>query len=111
VKEGEIFRGITAVTLMCLSLACWVVLPAFNAFDCFDDASAFYAVDLEEDRGEENNQGEEEVADDEVKKDSPTNEKGRSHFAVCKRAKWTVGQSIWNVPDGKGVFEPPEVKA
>lgn len=70
-----------------------------------------YAVDLEEDRGEENNQGEEEAADDEVKKDSPSNAKHGSQFVVFKRAKWTVGQSIWSVPDGKGVFEPPEVKA
>lgn len=96
---------------MCLSFACWVVFPAFNAFDCSDDASVIFAMDLEEDRGEENNQGEEESADDEVKKDSPTYDRHCSPFAVLKRAVWSVGQSIWEAPDGNGVFEPPEVKA
>ena len=67
--------------------------------------------DVDDERGEENKQGEEEAADDEVKKWSEWSEWNAEALAMHKLNRTATAHKNWDAPFRKGVFEPPEMKA
>lgn len=67
-------------------------------------------ADAEEERGEENKQGEEEVSDDEVKKWSESGSFPVKQVPLKSRWQGMTFQWIWEDIHRTGSFEPPEMK-
>ena len=68
-------------------------------------------TDADDERGEENKQGEEEAADDEVKKWSEWSEWNAKALALHELNRTATAHRYWDSPFRTGVFEPPEMKA
>lgn len=100
-----------AFGLVGMSIACWVALPALSVWTEAGEEVVWIVADSDEERSEEGKQGEEEAADDEVKKWSEEGQcRWRSHeLAVLWQRE--LSQGAWEVPYRDGVFEPPEMRA
>ena len=105
------YRSFWAFALGLLSIVCWVGLPCASALNWGEGEVVWLMTDADDERGEENKQGEEEAADDEVKKWSEWSEWNAKALALYELNRTATAHRDWDSPFRKGVFEPPEMKA
>ncbi|MAI24349.1 MAG: hypothetical protein CL828_09845 [Crocinitomicaceae bacterium] len=108
---GLSHRAFWAHTLSLLSIVCWVVMPCASAFDWGEEEVVWFIADSDDERSEENKQGEEEAADDELKKWSDLAERKAETMAMHELNLSSTANRAWDSPYRRGVFEPPEMKA
>ena len=65
--------------------------------------------DADDERSEENKQGEEEAADDEVKKWSEWSDCNPKVMSLTVLSRSVAKNRQWSAPYRRGVFEPPEM--
>ena len=86
-------------------------MPCASALNWGEEEVVWFMSDVDDERSEENKQGEEEAADDEVKKWSEWSEWNAEALTMHKLNRTATGHRDWDAPFRKGVFEPPEMKA
>ena len=86
-------------------------MPCAAALDWEEEEVVWLMSDADDERGEENKQGEEEAADDEVKKWSEWSEWNSEALVMHELNRTSTAHRAWDAPFRKGVFEPPEMKA
>ena len=86
----------------------WVVIPAIAVLEWGEDEVVWIISDKDDERSEENKQGEEEAADDEVKKWSGW-WNGKENAQMMFRFHCFFGSNWgWDNPYSSGIFEPPQ---
>jgi len=103
------YRAFWAFALGILSIVCWVAMPCASAFNGGEEEVVWLMSDADDERGEENKQGEEEAADDEVKKWSEWSDWNPKVMSLTVLSRSVATNRQWSAPYRRGVFEPPEM--
>ena len=83
-------------------------MPCAAAFNSGEEEVVWLMADADDEHSEKNKQGEEEAADDEVKKWSEWSDWNPKVMCLTVLSRSVATNRKWSAPYRRGVFEPPE---
>lgn len=83
-------------------------MPCAAAFNSGEEEVVWLMADADDEHSEKNKQGEEEAADDEVKKWSEWSDWNPKVMSLIVLSCSVATNWQWSAPYRRGVFEPPE---
>ena len=83
-------------------------MPCAAAFNSGEEEVVWLMADADDEHSEKNKQGEEEAADDEVKKWSEWSDWNPKVMCLTVLRRSVATNRKWSAPYRRGVFEPPE---